>query len=65
MMDKEHKNWIEKRQRLIDYLMMAEDVVQYGSITINYRAGQITSCDTHKTIRTKAPEEGKAEDEDI
>ena len=45
MIDSQLLDWIEKNRRLIDWLKIADEKIEYGQIIINYHAGKITSYD--------------------
>ncbi len=65
MIEKEIEDFVNNNRALIDWLMLADKEIDYGSIVVNYHAGRITSYDITRKIRTAAKEEGKAENEEI
>ena len=45
MIDQQLLDWINHNRRLIDWLKIADEKIEYGQIIINYHGGKITSYD--------------------
>ncbi len=55
-LNQKHKAWIDRNSHLLDWLVLAEERLKYGHITIHYHAGRVTSYDLSPTERTEAEE---------
>ena len=50
-LNQEMINWIEKHDRLIHELMVAERVVQFGKVVLKYQDGRYLGMDLHPTMK--------------